>query len=638
MLNKNATYLFRLIVQLILTFSILSNAVSQSPVDTIALINLYNQVGFESKKSDITKALTNLHLAQNLSKKIGYKKGQAISYMYEAGINQQQGFSKRALSDFYNALVIFKTINDTFNIAKVNQLIAYSLLTTGNYDSALTVYDSSLVVYEKLKKSEEIINVNNSIGFVLLKKNQSNEALAFFEKALLLSKNIGYRYGIKKANYHLGLAKEQAGFDFIANDYFKKSLTIDQEMNDQYGIALNEISLISILIKQKKLTEAEKMALNAYSNARGVDAYELEDTLIKQVININKLNGNTRKVADWQDSSIALLKKQRVKENEYAANLLEVIKDQLDQRLENEKVIQRAERVSNEQFYIITVGTFILIILAVLVVMVFINFQKQKLFGRELRAKNILIEAQVSELGTLNKEISQQNIMLEEDNKTKDKLLSIISHDLRNPLVNTKGILNLVNQDMVPEDEAKLLLLQLETQYMTTTSLLDNLLFWLKGQMLGKDVEKTKVTIFNIVKGLEDEHQLLLKRKSIQFNNMIEPDLLILADKEMIRIVLRNLISNAIKFTPQNGVIYVIGKHFNNEIKIMVKDSGIGMSPETIQKIMAKQYYTTAGTALEKGSGFGLMLCTDLVNRQGGKMSIESEFGKGSNLIITLPD
>ncbi len=638
MLNQNPTYSIRLIVQLLLSICILSNAVSQSPVDTIALINSYNQIGFESKKSDITKALTNLHLAQNLSKKIGYKKGQAISYMYEAGINQQQGFSKRALSDFYNALVLFKTINDTFNIAKVNQLIAYSLLTTGNYDSALKVYDSSLVVYEKLKKSQEIVNVNNSIGFVLLKKNQVNEAISFFEKALMISKSINYKYGIKKAYYHLGLAKEQAGFDFIANDYFLQSLAIDKEINDRYGIALNEISIVSILIKQQKLLQAEKLAINAYSNAKEVDAYELEDTLTKQIIQINRLNGNAKNVADWQDSSIVLLKKQRIKENEYASNLLEIIKDQLDQRLENEKAIQRAERVSTEQFYIITVGTFILIILAVLVIMVFINFQKQKLFGRELRAKNILIEAQVSELGTLNKEISQQNIMLEEDNKTKDKLLSIISHDLRNPLVNTKGILNLVNQDMVPEEEAKVLLLQLETQYMSTTSLLDNLLFWLKGQMLGKDVEKTKVAIFNIVKGLEDEHQLLLKRKSIQFNNMIEPDLKILADKEMIRIVLRNLISNAIKFTPQNGVIYVIGKHFNNETKIMVKDSGIGMTVETIQRITAKQYYTTAGTALEKGSGFGLMLCTDLVNRQGGKLTIESEFGKGSNLIITLPD
>jgi signal transduction histidine kinase len=95
--------------------------------------------------------------------------------------------------------------------------------------------------------------------------------------------------------------------------------------------------------------------------------------------------------------------------------------------------------------------------------MLFLSFQKQIQLGRELRAKNVLIEAQVSELGILNEEISEQNILLEIDNKTKDKLLSIISHDLRNPLVNTKGILNLINQDMVPADDAKILLLQLET-------------------------------------------------------------------------------------------------------------------------------------------------------------------------------
>jgi signal transduction histidine kinase len=270
--------------------------------------------------------------------------------------------------------------------------------------------------------------------------------------------------------------------------------------------------------------------------------------------------------------------------------------------------------------------------------MLFLSFQKQIQLGRELRAKNVLIEAQVSELGILNEEISEQNILLEIDNKTKDKLLSIISHDLRNPLVNTKGILNLINQDMVPADDAKILLLQLETQYMSTTSLLDNLLFWLKGQMLGKDLEKIKFPIFGIVKGLVEEHNLLMKRKSINFNNMIDADLLVCADKEMIRIVLRNLISNAIKFTPQDGTIYVIGKHFNEETKIIIQDSGIGMTKETLEKVLAKQYYTTAGTALEKGSGFGLMLCSDLIKRQGSKLSIKSELDKGSVFTITLHD
>ncbi|KAF0235864.1 MAG: integral membrane sensor signal transduction histidine, partial [Chitinophagaceae bacterium] len=281
---------------------------------------------------------------------------------------------------------------------------------------------------------------------------------------------------------------------------------------------------------------------------------------------------------------------------------------------------------------------FILIILAVLVVMVFINFQKQKQYSRELRAKNTLIEAQVAELGTLNKEISQQNIQLESDNKTKDKLLSIISHDLRNPLVNTKGILNLVNQGIVPEDEAKQLLIQLETQYMGTTSLLDNLLFWLKGQMSGKNLDKIKMPVFPIVSGLENEHRMLLERKHIAFSNQVDPALIVWADKEMIRIVLRNLISNAIKFTPANGEINVYTSREGDRSTINIQDSGIGMTPETIQRIGAKQYYTTAGTALEKGSGFGLMLCSDLINRHGGQLIIQSEPGKGTVFTIQLPD
>jgi len=630
------TYPIKFLLQFVLLLSINAILFSQLPIDSFALVDSYNKIAFDTKKSDVVKAISALQKAENIAKKINYKKGEAISNMYEAGIYQQQGFTKRALSVFYNSLSIFKSINDTFYIAKVNQLIAFSLFAEEKYDSAIIVYTKSLAVYTKLHEQEEIVNVNNCIGSGYLKMNQINTAIEFFNNALSDSKLIGYIYGQKKAYYHLGVAEQKRNNFAKAVNYFQQSLSIDQKINDQFGIALNKISLVEILIAQKNLTEAESLGLNAYAKANSIEAYDLQDSLIKQMIKIHKLVGNASKTIAWQDSAIVVMKKQRQKENEYAADFIEIIKAQQEQRIENEKAILRAERVSNEQFYIITVGTFIMIVLASLVIMVFLSFQRQKQLGRELRFKNVLIEAQVKELGALNKEISEQNILLEIDNKTKDKLLSIISHDLRNPLVNTKGILNLINQDMVPADDAKILLLQLETQYMSTTSLLDNLLFWLKGQMLGKDLEKIKLPILGIVKGLLEEHKLLLKRKNINFNNMIDIDLLVNTDKEMIRIVLRNLISNAIKFTPQNGTIYIIGKHFNEETKIIIQDSGIGMTAETIQKVVAKQYYTTAGTALEKGSGFGLMLCSDLINRLGGKLTIESELGKGSIFTITL--
>lgn len=614
-----------------------ASGTAQQVKGTPETVDSLNKSAFEKKRTNISDALIDLYKAQNLAIQLGYKKGEAISYMYEAGIYQQQGFLKRAIVDSYQALEIFLSIKDTFNIAKVNQQLAASLVSDKKYDSAITVFNKSLQVYEKYKKNEDIINIKNNLGQIRLELYQMNAAVRLFQEALDLSKKIGYRYGEKKALHNLGLAEMQLSHSAKAEQFFKESLAIDEAMKDKYGIVLKKISLISIYLPQKRLAEAEALGLSAFSIAKSIDAFDLLDSIVSQMITLNKLSNNYERVIQWQDSALDVLNKQRIKENEYASSFIDIIKSQHDSRMETENAIMRAERVSNEQFLIITVGTFILIILAVLVIMVFINFQKQKQFSRELRAKNVVIEAQVTELGTLNKEISQQNILLEADNKTKDKLLSIISHDLRNPLVNTKGILNLVNQGMVPEEQAKQLLIQLETQYMGTTSLLDNLLFWLKGQMSGKNLDKVQMAVFPIVKGLEDEHRMLLERKNISFFNQVEPALTVLADKEMIRIVLRNLISNAIKFTPENGLIRVYATADERETKISIQDSGIGMSPETIERISAKQYYTTAGTAMEKGSGFGLMLCSDLVNRHGGKLIIESEPRKGSVFTITLP-
>lgn len=600
-------------------------------------VDSLNKSAFEKKRTNISDALIDLYRAQNLAIQLSYKRGEAISYMYEAGIYQQQGFLKRAIVDSYQALEIFRSIKDTFNIARINQQLAASLVSDKKYDSAIAVFNKSLLVYEKYSKNEDIINIKNNLGLIRLELFQTNAAVRLFQEALELSKKIGYRYGEKKALHNLGLAELKLAHTAKAEQYFKASLAIDEEMNDKYGAVLKKISLVALYLPQKRLAEAETLGLSAFSIAKSIDAFDLLDSIVSQMITLNKLSNNKEGVIQWQDSALEVLNKQRVKENEYASSFIDIIKSQHDSRMETENAIMRAERVSNEQFLIITVGTFILIILAVLVIMVFINFQKQKQFSRELRAKNVVIEAQVTELGTLNKEISQQNILLEADNKTKDKLLSIISHDLRNPLVNTKGILNLVNQGMVPEDQAKQLLIQLETQYMGTTSLLDNLLFWLKGQMSGKNLDKVQMAVFPIVKGLEDEHRMLLERKNISFFNQVDPSLTVLADKEMIRIVLRNLISNAIKFTPENGLIRVYATSDEMETKISIQDSGIGMSAETIERISAKQYYTTAGTAMEKGSGFGLMLCSDLVNRHGGKLIIESEPRKGSVFTITLP-
>lgn len=601
-------------------------------------VDSLNALAFDQKRFDVAKALNNLFNAENLALAANYPKGLATTYFYEAGIYHQNGYDKKALSTYYKAKQIFQGLKDTLNIAIVNKEIATALYANSKSDEAILLYNESLSVFTQMKDSRQIANVKNSIGLVHLDQKKFEEARQDFTIALNISIKVGHQYGEKKAYYNLGLLEERRRNFAMAETYYRKSLAIDKEVNDKFGAALNELQLSSISNAQQKRDESIVLAKEAYNSAYYISAYNLMREASVKVIDGYRQKGEIMQASVWQDSLVNILKEQIENEKEYALNYIEVIKSQNAKNTNAEKDLEKQKQVQKEQLLIITVGTFILIIVAVLAVLALVNYQRQRFFGKELKQKNEIIEKNSASLDQLNKEISHQNLLLEADNKTKNKLLSIISHDLRTPLVNTKGVLNLVNQGMVPPEEADRLLQLLETQYLGTTSLLDNLLFWIKGQMDGKPDDKVKVGLHQLVKVLEEEHRMPLLKKKIELRNLIDKELAIVTEKEMIRIVCRNLISNAIKFSNENGIIEVSSRIGDDHFLYMsVKDNGIGMSKETIDKVNAKQYYNTTGTSYEKGSGFGLMLCRDLLNKAGGDLIIESEPGVGSTFTIKMP-
>ncbi len=606
-------------------------------VADIRRVDSLNDLAFRQKRFDVPKALQQLSLAQTIATNINYQKGLGTSYLYEAGIFYQYGYDKKALSTYYKALQLFKNLNDTFHIAFTSQQIALSLQRDGKPEEAMVLYNESLLVFTQLNKQEDIVNIKNAVGLIQLSRQRFTEAEKQFTEALVIARKIGYLYGEKKVYYNYGLLETKLGNLANAEMNFRISLSKDRSINDRYGSALNQLQLAGIYRKQGQTDSSIRMARDAYDNASTISAYNLLKEAATEVSNAYRQQGDIRKASQWQDSLVKILQTQIENEKVYALNFIEVIKSQDLQKSNAEKEASSSKRVQQEQLLVITVGTFILIIVAVLAVLALVNYQRQRFFGKELKQKNEIIERNAASLDQLNKEISSQNSMLEEDNKTKSKLLSIISHDLRTPLVNTKGILNLVNQGMVPKEEADELLQQLETQYIGTTSLLDNLLFWIKGQMTGRANDKMNVNLFLLIKALEDEQRLPLTKKSIQLHNNIDKSITIVAEKEMMRIVCRNLISNAIKFTNEHGSIKLDSRTEGNTLYLSVTDSGIGMTQEAIEKVNAKMYYNTSGTHYEKGSGFGLMLCRDLIHKHGGELHVQSVPGKGSTFTIQMP-
>lgn len=236
--------------------------------------------------------------------------------------------------------------------------------------------------------------------------------------------------------------------------------------------------------------------------------------------------------------------------------------------------------------------------------------------------------------------IKKVNSELVEINAAKDKFFSIISHDLRSPLGGLMQVLEILEESNDSlEDEEKISIIKgaANTSKMVY-ALMENLLEWSRIQTGKIPYEPERIEIFPMISGLESLYNQNLKNKKITLKVDIDPNESVFADVKMTNTILRNLISNAIKFTHMSGSIYISSESNENFIIIRVKDTGVGIDENYADKLFkTDSSYSTEGTAHEKGTGLGLVLCKELVEKQGGKIWVESQKGKGTTFSFSLP-
>lgn len=250
--------------------------------------------------------------------------------------------------------------------------------------------------------------------------------------------------------------------------------------------------------------------------------------------------------------------------------------------------------------------------------------------------KDLIISGQQVRLTEQNSKLKIVAGELSDANKTKDKLFSIISHDLRSPLANLHSILKLMHSGDVSETEFRTLLADLTNQTVLTNELLENLLSWSRSNMKGTVIKPEVFSIAEMADGIIRLHGNNARAKRITISNNLKAEHLVQADNGMIALVLRNLLSNAIKFSKEDGLVELSSKSENGEVKINVHDSGQGVPEEKIAFLFTDINYTTPGTAGEKGTGLGLILCKEFVEANGGRISVESKENGGSVFSFTL--
>ena len=258
-------------------------------------------------------------------------------------------------------------------------------------------------------------------------------------------------------------------------------------------------------------------------------------------------------------------------------------------------------------------------------------FQMEELTARvathiKISQQNQILKAQSQELQKLNAD--------------KDRFITILAHDLKSPFNTILGFLSLLTKNVRKYDADKIdeQLSYIQGVAQNTFKLLEDILTWVRSNAGKLPFAPQQVNLTTLCQSVIENLQLQAHSKNITIDQVATADQLIFADKDMIHTVLRNLVSNAIKYTKSGGGITISAQQDNDNTTITVSDNGVGMTEQQIKKLFdISEKISTEGTDNEPGTGFGLMLCKDFVERHGGKIWVNSEVGKGSDIIFTLP-
>ena len=264
-------------------------------------------------------------------------------------------------------------------------------------------------------------------------------------------------------------------------------------------------------------------------------------------------------------------------------------------------------------------------------------------FQAELAVVNKNLLNQYEEKAKRSDELLIANVKVQKSlqlNADKDLFISILAHDLRSPFNTLLGLTDLLLENIREYDTAEIeeIVSHLNKSAKNTSKLLEDILMWARAQSGNMPFEPKKLNFLDTCTGISSFFQPIADAKDITINCSAVEDINVFADINMIEAVLRNLISNAVKFTHNGGLIDINTKSDQTNIIITISDNGVGLEPNTLKKLFnVSKVFSSKGTANEKGTGLGLVLCKQFVEKHKGKIWVESEFGKGSQFSFTLP-
>ena len=441
-----------------------------------------------------------------------------------------------------------------------------------------------------------------------------NSSITTFEKHKIMDW-LAYAYEVKGKTY----LKE--GDNKWALFFYKQSEMIHENIEDDRGETSLLNGMAEALLGQHKDSLSEQYALKAFELSKKIKFHEETQRSANTLFKINKNKKDFKSALVYHEEYQTLHDTISTNKNQKSITMLVT---KLEYEKQKESLMEENSKALASQKRYIYAALFILVIFLIVTLIVRRNEKIQKRLNIELYNKTAKLVENEKELREIN--------------ETKDKLFSIIGHDLRGPIAAFQGLLKLYKDGEIDSKEFLEFIPKLNSDIDHISFTLNNLLSWGQTQMNGSVTKPSIVSIENLVTENINLLSETAEAKSLKIVNKMTANILSWSDSDQIDIVIRNLMSNAIKFTPDNGMITIDALERSSTWEISVRDTGVGMDKETQKKIFEKNSnITTYGTNDEKGTGLGLSLCKEMVEKNNGKIWVESFRPDGTCFYFTLP-
>ena len=596
-------------------------------------IDIKNELARELTFVDPLRSIQVAKEVLEAASKENYKKGKAYAYRNLAGAYSYFGSFYLTIDNMQKARYLFEELKDSTGMANCMISLGHTYRRLRNRELELENNLNAFLIFSRLGNAERIGVTALNLGETYFLTGDQEKSFGLTRKAIHINDSL-HNLSVLSACYKvMGLLYLKEGQLSESESYFNRALDISAKLGKNSQKLATIESMIS-LAKVYDLQGRHDMELELLIRAATfVSENRLQDyvqevylILLDNYLERSNVDMARKVINAFKQTQDSVTKTQMEDRNRLTMGFIQLFEmEKKNEELATENQQQEIRIKSRNQIIIISL-LFFLVVLAMVFILVN-NVKKLK------KTNSLLVEK--------DRIITLQNLKLEELNATKDKFFSVVSHDMRAPLNSLWSFTQILEQNIQTLGKDQLLeMVKAAREHLKVTSkMTENLLAWAKLQMKEMNTQAVEVEAGKLIADVCSVYSEIAQSKQIDLTYQIEENIRVFADKDQLDFIIRNLINNALKYTPPGGKVRVSGEAINErQFRIQVTDSGKGMKQELINKLFTNEPITSSsGTMGEQGTGLGLKLCYEFARLNNGTLLIVNKEGQGAEISLVLP-